>query len=798
MTKTERFLYLFIAVVQIVCPLIFFTDLTRNPYYTQIVVLNASLLVGAGLVIINALRRGRWEIWRTPLDGALAVFLAAATFSWLLSWVQHPTLRASIWNEGLRVWLFLAVNCYLAYGLSVQMRDGVWRERYLSIILMVGGIAAGYGILQYFGIEMFWSKALNPYNGRPVSTFGNPNFLSSFLVILLPLLLADLLGGRTLRMKIGKFLLFALYLAAILCTLTRSSWVGAFVACAGFLWVVRRRVVERIASLRWFVLALLVAAALWPASPLSVQKTRPFDRIQEAYDAIKGGSVYAPWHQRLMIWSSSWDMVHERPLWGKGWGCFELFYPFYQGRYIYMDVLRVFRTHANNAHNLVLEFWSQMGTLGLGLFVWMCLLAWFIVKNRLKEQEESVQLRSWALLLGGLGMLVDNFFGNVSLFFAVPAFLFWWLLGLLMSMVGPEVPVSVELGTKARRVALLAVLVLLGSGVWRNVRYWLAEVHYFKGFKLSKKGDVKGAIPELERAMSYHRHEVNNAYELANAYARQARSASELGLSQESKIWTDKALEAYRVALESNAGYDEIYFNRATVMTQARRVPEAILNYRVSLLINPLSLEAYKALGNIYLMEPEHHGAAERLFEQALFFFPRDKDLWNNLGYIYTRLSKHDKALEAYSRAFELDVTFSVAWKNIGVSLQSLGRKDHPYLSVPSLWDQSVQLASQKRFEEARRFLEQLTAVIPANWQVWAQAGNVAYSRRAWVEAVRCYRKSLEIQPDWTVRLNLGKVYAVSGQTPAAVEHFKAMLSERPMDPEVTGLLSDLNRTSAP
>ena len=52
-------------------------------------------------------------------------------------------------------------------------------------------------------------------------------------------------------------------------------------------------------------------------------------------------------------------------------GLLELFYPFYQGHFIdHIEMFRALRTHANNAHNELLEVWGQTGILGLGAFLW--------------------------------------------------------------------------------------------------------------------------------------------------------------------------------------------------------------------------------------------------------------------------------------------------------------------------------------------------------------------------------------------------------------------------------------------
>ena len=196
--------------------------------------------------------------------------------------------------------------------------------------------------------------------------------------------------------------------------------------------------------------AVLAGAVLfWPSSKMGGYKN-PLDRLFELRE-IKTKKVYHPWDQRLLIWSCSYSMIQDHIILGKGWGLMELFYPYYQGPRLFNENFRPFRTHANNSHNEMLEIWSQTGFLGMGVYVWIWVV--FIVfglkmarsdlsadgndeKAGKQTQTDSrdKQLWSWALACASVGMLVDNFFGNVSPHFCVPGFLFWWQSGLLFGM----------------------------------------------------------------------------------------------------------------------------------------------------------------------------------------------------------------------------------------------------------------------------------------------------------------------------------------------------------------------------
>jgi tetratricopeptide (TPR) repeat protein len=354
-------------------------------------------------------------------------------------------------------------------------------------------------------------------------------------------------------------------------------------------------------------------------------------------------------------------MVEDHPYLGKGWGCFELFYPFYQGPLLFVKNLAA-RTHANNAHNEILEYWSQIGTFGLGIVVWMWVLFFRLGASIARRASGGWKIMVWGMLGGVAGMLGDNLL-NVSVHFAVPAFIFWWWVGMVIAMDGSAIVIRrIDLHPIWRKgmVALAAAGILCLMG--RSVALWAGEVDFFKGFKMSKSGvDLVSASHALEHAYAWHHLEVNNNYELGNVYAR-------LGDK-------DKALYMYQRALDANAGYDEIYFNRATMLLQAGRNEEAIDNYRKCLAINPLSQQAYNALAGLYFKDLSRYGKdVESLYFQGLRVFANDKDMWNNLGYLYTQQQQWSKAADAYQKAIDIDPQFDLARRNLAVVLQKMGK----------------------------------------------------------------------------------------------------------------------------
>ena len=99
-------------------------------------------------------------------------------------------------------------------------------------------------------------------------------------------------------------------------------------------------------------------------------------------------------------------------------------------------------------------------------------------------------------------MLVDCLL-NVSVHFAVPAFVFWWWVGSVFAL-SPETKKvrRVEInGPRGRAVIALCAVILL-CFIVRAGCMWAGEIEFFEGFKLSKIGtDLNSARRHLEKCL---------------------------------------------------------------------------------------------------------------------------------------------------------------------------------------------------------------------------------------------------------------------------------------------------------
>ncbi|MBL0349663.1 MAG: O-antigen ligase family protein [Elusimicrobia bacterium] len=574
-------------------PLLFFTDRTQNPYLVQICLIHAGVFL-ALLAVAFFIFREKQIVWQsTVLDLPVLALGVASALTWGVAVYRGGILAPSLYHEGLRGALWLWGNALGVFFLSTQTALEDRSQKLQNLMMGVGGAAAVYGLIQYAGFDPLWPHPVNPFTGRPVSTFGNPNFLSTALVLLIPLALWKMMIAQKRGAVCIAGGLALVYSAALLSTMTRSSYLGGLVSGSLFVWgswdLIRSR------PRRWGVWLLILVAllVLWPSGRLASDAPTPAARVLELWNGVVGQKIYASWHQRLLIWSCALDMWRSRPWGGNGWGLFEVFFPFFQGRYLSDPLFGGFRTHANNAHQLVLEWGSQTGLLGVGILLWLVVTA--VGLQRSRRAGPSDQRWSGAARWAGLvGAGVDNFFGNVSLFFAVPCFLFCWVGGQWAVGRTPNAKCW-RFSAAVSTVLALSMTGIAAAGLWREWGVWRAAECHLRALREIQSGATSRAEESLLESRQWFAGDVHSAYERGNLYARRARWAAEKQLPSEKEENETRALEAYGEALAANAGYDEIYFNRAGLWLERGDTGSAIRDYRMSLLINPLNVDAYGA-----------------------------------------------------------------------------------------------------------------------------------------------------------------------------------------------------------
>ena len=92
--------------------------------------------------------------------------------------------------SGLGALSTLVVSVALYVWLGMRVLGKLTQENVLVLSFVACALACMYGVFQSFGLDVLWPFDMQQFASRAFSTFGNPNFLSSFVVMLLPALLS--------------------------------------------------------------------------------------------------------------------------------------------------------------------------------------------------------------------------------------------------------------------------------------------------------------------------------------------------------------------------------------------------------------------------------------------------------------------------------------------------------------------------------------------------------------------------------------------------------------------------------
>ncbi|MCX5783255.1 MAG: O-antigen ligase family protein, partial [Elusimicrobia bacterium] len=576
-----------------------------------------------------------------PLSKPL--FYTCMLIVWGMFWALFGDLRIASKTQDFfwRIFDVYGALMWLAgIALARKVLGGAKQEDFLHIAFAVGAIAGGYSIMQFFGIDWIWPRGVNAFGSRAVSTFGNPNLISSYLAMILPSAGVYFLHRRDLPGRFFYGFLFAVYISSIAISSTRSSWLGILAAFAVLLIVPASRRLILSSKKPALALAVVCAAVLfWPlAKGAILQRAAELPKPVVLFSMPSSESmVYSPMHQRFLMWSCALKMGAENPLLGKGWGLLELYYPLYQGPMIIANpALKNLRTRANFAHNEIIEVFSQTGVLGLGLYVLMILVFLKSFASRLKSLPHEKQLFCAAMFAGITAMFADNML-NISLHFAVPAFLFWWMFGALSGETsGRESFAPCKLPSAGLALFFSAAVIFM------SVCQWAGEIYSFRGGKFFYGKNLIAAKADLKKSLWWNFSDIRANYMLGGAYSLSGESAP--------------AYKTYLNAISADFSYDEIYYNLGVISgNKLGAKDEGIKFLETAILINPTSATAYSALISLMYDEPKkYYAKAVEILDRAVKLIPDKADFYNALGYFHARAGNREKALPAFKRALEL------------------------------------------------------------------------------------------------------------------------------------------------
>ncbi len=325
--------------------------------------------------------------------------------------------------------------------------------RIFYVIIGTAAIAVFYGFLQTLGLDFFrWSESPS-ISHRVFSTFGQPNFFASWLLLILPIIFWIILrheNHRHLTVPIFStssfsvfkkyFLrpiftsLFFLTLIILIVTQSRSGWLSFILASFFFIivfsWFKNRKKLSAILFL--FLIFSIIFLTILNLNPLSVgENENPLMvRLKTLSNLSAAGQL------RFFWWKNSVDLIKQKPWLGYGPETFGLNSPkYYQPECAALEGINQI---PDRAHNDFLDMLLISGIFGLLSYLFLIgSVFWLGLKYVFKKfqspdypitQSSSAQLAVLFLLTGLLGYLISL---QLSFHVISTAVYFWGYLAII-------------------------------------------------------------------------------------------------------------------------------------------------------------------------------------------------------------------------------------------------------------------------------------------------------------------------------------------------------------------------------
>jgi len=618
--------------------LFFITPLLLWPYTSEVFEFNKMIFVYAMTVIILAgwairsIKIKKFEIARTPLDLPLLLFLTSQIISTIVSIDRHTSLWGyySRFHGGLASTICYVILFYAFVTHFIGETKAL--KNIITTILLTASLTAVYAVLEKMGIDKnIWVQDVQ---NRVFSTLGQPNWLSAYLIALLPFSLFTLINTRHASERITHLFLSVLFLASILFTRSQSG-IGA-TALILFIFVILISLQKKQPKILIGLALLLLTIFVFKGDAVkrtlgSLNKINPFYSdsyaiITEENKTRLGGSDSMA--IRRVVWQGALELGKRYPFFGTGVETFG--YSYYWVRPQVHNLTSEADFLYNKAHNEYLNFLANTGFFGLFTYLF---LIFSIIKIFIKNWKLKPDHYAPPLLLGFLSILITNYFGfsvvNIALFF----FLFPAIY--LASYHEPKL-----FSRKINLNETLGITIIVILSIWFLLgvrRLWAADLAFTAGrANLTKNLD---AIKLNPREPLYFA-------QLGNVQAMVATQIIAPQIAQMTATTPAELKQKANAYLQQYMSDSINNVNRAVTMNK----------YHLNLLKSKARTELI--LGTL---DPKYDLNAIQTLLKITELSPTDSTNYYNIGILYSQLNKTEEAKMALEKAIELKPDYQAA-----------------------------------------------------------------------------------------------------------------------------------------
>jgi O-antigen ligase len=578
-----------------------------------------------------------------------------------------------IWSVNI-YYSILALPIFLAgpllyFIVSNTIKEQHKIEKLLFIIIILGTIMGTYGILQYFGIDFkFWGGNIG--RGQVFGLFGNVNYFAEYIILPLSLTIGLILAKSKVFNRLFLFIALIAMGGALFFTFTR----GSYLAITGTIPVIiflyykssvkeNNKIFYKKIIFYFLLLVVIILAIIYIPHPLNKENT-PLRKLRSrtSISSLTSGNSIM---RRIAIWKFTWMMIEDYPVLGSGIGTYGYHSLKYQADFFAEGNNRDIYPHgfAVQAHNEYLQIWSELGIIGLLIFLWVVFTYFrtiFIHLRKMDEKEKSITIG----LAGGVtAVLVDAIFG-FPLQLAASISLFWMFLGLTNVQLSisenndKETPIqNIEKTEKVNNyqnnntqtsgvifkkyILYITVIVAMVISILFLVRPFMARVYWYHGNQELTRENYNEAIAIYEKGLKWNPWQGEMYYDIGNILAM--REINQLALDYFHKA--EKYIDQHRLPQ-----YIATLYIRRSEINKAIPYFEKTIKYQQN---KESMLQFQLQLANIYLTIKDYENA-ERLLNEVIKNKPGTVEAYYGLAGIYVNQGKKEKTIEALQKVIEL------------------------------------------------------------------------------------------------------------------------------------------------
>lgn len=614
--------------------LFFFVPLILWPRTSEVFEFNKMLAVYAITILILAswfvkwLATGKISMRRTPLDLPIFLFLVSQILSTIFSIDTHTSLWGyySRFHGGL-----ISTLTYIILYYALVTNFNPPKVRFLVYaVLGSATLVSLYGVLEHLGIDRhLWVQDVQ---NRVFSTIGQPNWLSAYLVALLPLPIFFTINEKNLNYRLLWILLAALFCLTIYFTKSQSGLFATGLTLAA----IAAYLVGQKFRFSYWLIPLLFTAVVTTRLDL-VLKINPFtypnlDKLVEADRASRHAGSDSM-IIRQVVWEGARRLGLANPLFGTGLETFG--YTYFTVRPALHNLLSEWEFLYNKAHNEYLNIFANTGFVGLFSYLLLIGLTLYILAR------QSGPL-SHALFFGYLSVLITNYFG----FSVVPVALFFFLF--------PALAFILSKSKEAHRTLNFNINHYLGLTLLLPITF------YFLAILLRQwRADIAMNTSRQYLSLSAYKQSLDYAKIAVDLYPSEPLFYAQLSESQAAAA---TAVKAQLDELPATASAD-LAKGGQTLLTDLETASLANANRAVAM--NPHHTNFYKSKAKVELylgtINPEYNRQALQTLLDLSTISPTDAKTIMNIGLIYDQLGEKENAQAAYKKALNLKPDYDAA-----------------------------------------------------------------------------------------------------------------------------------------